>query len=127
MKNTENGERRVTPTLRAALEWAQIEAGYQASVEDILGPIRKKKLVRLRQLAQWRLRTEYLWSFPRIALAFDGRDHSSVMHLVRRENIARGYPQYHPMHGNWAKLCEARHEAHVLRMALKYAGGASYA
>jgi hypothetical protein len=114
-------------TVLDAIAWAKAESGLDADVIDILGPCRKKHLVILRRLAQWRLRTEYYWSFPRIGQAFNGRDHSSVMHLVQLENIKRGYPQYHPVHSTWGHISQARHEAHLMRMRIKYAGGASYA
>jgi DNA-binding transcriptional ArsR family regulator len=116
-----------SPTVLEAIHWARKEADSQLSTQEILGKSRKAYIVKLRRLVQWRLRTEYLWSFPRIALAFGGLDHSTVMHHVQRENLARGYPSYYPRKGEWAKLSEARHQAHVQRMAIKYAGGASYA
>ncbi len=116
-----------SPTVLEAIHWARKEADSQLSTKDILGKSRKKYIVTVRRLVQWRLRTEYLWSFPRIALVFGGLDHSTVMHHVQKENLKRGYPSYHPLKGQWNKLCEARHEAHVMRMQIKYAGGASYA
>lgn len=117
-----------SPTVLEAIKWAQQEEGVEGvNPILILGPLRHRRLVRLRRLAQWRLRTEHYWSFHKIALAFNGRDHSSVMHLVRLENAARGLPEYYPLQGSWAHISAARHEAHVMRMTIKYAGGASYA
>jgi len=116
-----------SPTVLEAIHWARKEADSQISTQDILGKSRKAPIVRLRRLAQWRLRTEYLWSFPKIALVFGGLDHSTVMHHVQRENLARGLPSYWPMKSTWGSVASARHDAHVMRMALKYAGGASYA
>lgn len=116
-----------SPTVLEAIQWARREADSQLSAQDILGKSRKAPIVKIRRLAQWRLRTEYLWSFPKIALVFGGLDHSTVMHHVQRENLERGLPSYYPRKGSIASLTEARHEAHVMRMALKYAGGASYA
>ena len=110
-----------SPTVLEAIHWARKEADSQISTQDILGRSRKAPIVKLRRLAQWRLRTEYLWSFPRIALAFGGLDHSTVMHHVQRENLERGLPVYWPMQGSWGSIANARHEAHVMRMALKYA------
>ena len=129
MKNTEtvNAIALPSPTVLEAIHWARQEADSQLSAQDILGRCRKAPIVRVRRLAQWRLRTEYLWSFPKIALAFGGMDHSTIMHHVQRENLERGLPSYYPRKGSLGKLAEARHEAHVLRMSLKYAGGASYA
>jgi hypothetical protein len=116
-----------SPTVLEAIHWARKEADSQLSTQEILGKSRKAAKVRLRRLVQWRLRTEYLWSFPRIALAFGGLDHSTVMHHVQRENLVRGFPSYYPQKGTVGKLSAARHEAHVMRMQIKYAGGASYA
>ena len=127
MKNATLGDCGLTPTVQAAIDWARQEAGYPMPAMEILGQSRRAHVVKLRRLAMWRLRTEYLWSFPRIALAFDGRDHSTVMHHVKLENLKRGYAEHYPLQGHGAQLSKARHKAHVQRMAIKYAGGASYA
>lgn len=95
MKNASNGECGLTPAIRAAIAWAQQEAGFCVDLKDLLSHRRYAHLVRIRRLSSWRLRTYNRWSFPRIAAVFK-RDHASIMHLVELENESRGLEANYP-------------------------------
>ncbi len=56
---------------------------YDVRVQDILGTRRTKTIVLPRQIAMYLTRTLTLLSFPEIAKAFGGRDHTTVLHAVR--------------------------------------------
>jgi chromosomal replication initiator protein len=57
------------------------------SLDEMLGVRRGRKVARPRQVAMARCRKELQGiSLPRIGLAFGGRDHTTVMHAVRRVN-----------------------------------------
>lgn len=97
MKNAQNSECGLTPKVREAIAWAQAEAGYEVPVSGLLSPLRMHKYVRIRRLAAWRLRVQHRFSYPRIAAALHRSDHTSAMHLVETENIARGLPRNYPI------------------------------
>jgi hypothetical protein len=56
--------------------------------EDLISPSRTQRLARIRQLAMWRCRQAGV-SFPEIGRHF-GRDHSTVLHAVRKIEAERG-------------------------------------
>ena len=97
MKNTAQGECRFTPAVQEALDWAQQEAGYHVDMKQLLSHLRYARLVRIRRLAMWRLRTENRKSFPWIAKAIGLMDHATVMHHIQCENEARGLPKDYPL------------------------------
>ena len=105
MKNAVNGECRFTPVVQESLEWAQQEAGYQVDMKQLLSHLRYARLVRIRRLAAWRMRTKHRLSFPRIAAVFK-RDHATIMHHVESENEALGLPKDYPQ-GYWRAEREA--------------------
>lgn len=51
---------------------------------DILSPRREYALVFTRHLSIWRSKKETSWSLPRIGKAFGNKDHTSIMHAIRR-------------------------------------------
>ena len=53
-------------------------------VKEMLGPRRHVKIVWPRQLAMYRIWLELKWSFPRIGRLFGNRDHTTVLHAVRK-------------------------------------------
>ena len=58
---------------------------FDLSVSDILGRSRERSLVYARHMAMWRVRKARPdLSYPQIAKAFGGRDHTTVIHAVRR-------------------------------------------
>lgn len=105
MKNAANGECRLTPAVQEAIQWAQEEAGYEVDLKLLLSHLRYAKLVRIRRLAAWRMRTKHRLSFPRIAAVFK-RDHATIMHHVEMENEALGLPKDYPQ-GYWRAEREA--------------------
>lgn len=78
----------VTEVPIAANHWRKIiaecarEAGLK--VEDLTGPRRTFAIAVPRQKAMWRLQSELGWSLPRIGRHLGGRDHTTVLHGVRR-------------------------------------------
>jgi hypothetical protein len=56
---------------------------YGISREEMIGPGRTKHIVRIRQLAMWRCRQAGV-SLPKIGRYFGGRDHTTVIHAVRK-------------------------------------------
>ena len=50
------------------------------TIEELIGPSRRRPLVNARQIGMYVFRELTDYSYPRIAEAFGGRDHSTVMH-----------------------------------------------
>lgn len=69
---------------------------HGASPEDILGPSRVKVIVAARHEAIWRARQERPdMSLPQIGRAFANRDHTTILHAVRKidaQRAAEGMP-----------------------------------
>lgn len=57
---------------------------FNISYIDLLSPRRDKKFVRPRHLAMWLCRTMTMASFPQIGRAFYNRDHTTIMHAVKK-------------------------------------------
>jgi chromosomal replication initiator protein len=57
---------------------------YDLSADDITGPKRDKEIVLPRQIAMYLMRHEMNLSFPKIANAVGGRDHTTAMHSVAK-------------------------------------------
>ena len=55
---------------------------YDLTVADLTGPRRDKNIVLPRQVAMYIMRQDLSLSFPRIAEAVGGRDHTTAMHSV---------------------------------------------
>ena len=55
---------------------------YDLTVSDLTGPRRDKNIVLPRQIAMYIMRQDLNLSFPRIAEAVGGRDHTTAMHSV---------------------------------------------
>lgn len=60
---------------------------HDISREDLIGPSRRHHITRIRQLAMWRCR-QAGFSLPVIGRYFGGRDHTTVIHAVRRIEAA---------------------------------------
>ena len=77
----ELGERVARPlTPEVVLE--ATAAMYSFTVDDLQGKSRQRPLVMARQIAMYVLRETTDLSYPAIAKAFGGRDHTTVMHAV---------------------------------------------
>jgi chromosomal replication initiator protein len=57
---------------------------YDLQVADICGPKRDKEIVVPRQITMYLMRHEMGLSFPKIAAAVGGRDHTTAMHSVQK-------------------------------------------
>ena len=67
---------------------------YNISVSDIKGQTRTKEIVLARQVAMYETRRLTSLSLPEIGLAFGGRDHTTVMHSLKRvEGLVKNSPE----------------------------------
>lgn len=57
---------------------------YNIRISDLVGPRRLRSLARPRQVAMWLCKSMTSRSLPEIGRRFGGRDHTTVMHGVRR-------------------------------------------
>ena len=73
-------ERHITPEL--IIQEASAMFGIQP--EELIGHSRKRQFVNARQVAMYTFRTFTDLSFPDIAKLFSDRDHTTVMHAVRK-------------------------------------------
>lgn len=64
------------------------ETGF--TVAEIMGEERRAPLARARQLAMWRVSKNTQLSMPRIGNLFGGKDHTTVLHAIRRINEILG-------------------------------------
>jgi len=62
----------------------EVAEKFQISFFDLIGQGRQANFVFARQFAMWRCKTETLRSFPEIARYFGNRDHTTVLHAVRK-------------------------------------------
>jgi chromosomal replication initiator protein len=62
----------------------RVAAYYDLQVSDLTGPKRDKEIVVPRQIAMHLMRTEMDLSYPKIAAAVGGRDHTTAMHSVQK-------------------------------------------
>lgn len=67
---------------------AEEAARARISVVDLIGEGRRKHQVAARQRACWRLSRRLGLSLPRIGMFIGGRDHTTVLHAVRKLNGA---------------------------------------
>lgn len=67
-------------------------AKHRLTLEEIISDRRSTPLVRARQEAMWRISKETTWSLPRIGKFFANRDHTTVLHAIRRhaERLQQG-------------------------------------
>jgi hypothetical protein len=63
---------------------AEVARAYNVTVMDLESARRDIAAVRARHCAVWRIKRETPWSTTRIGRAFGGRDHSSIIHGIRR-------------------------------------------
>ena len=59
---------------------------YEISYNDIVGIKRSREIVVPRQIAMFIMREELGMSFPRIAKSLGGKDHTTIMHGVKKIN-----------------------------------------
>jgi chromosomal replication initiator protein len=62
----------------------QVAGAFGVSVENLIGPDRRKEVVLPRQIAMYLLREEANFSLPKIGEAMGGRDHTTVMYACQK-------------------------------------------
>ncbi len=62
----------------------EVAAEHDLTEGAIVGERRTKEIVAARQHAMWRLAQEQRWSLARIGRVLGGRDHTTIIHGVRR-------------------------------------------
>jgi hypothetical protein len=76
--------------------WKQIIVdaceGYEVSKAEFVSSSRKSRAVGARRLVAYRLRRELRWSLPKIARRMGGRDHTTILHHIRRYAEMHGVP-----------------------------------
>jgi chromosomal replication initiator protein len=72
------------PEITAALIIAQTAAYFGLSIDDLCGASRSRVLVTGRQIAMYLCRELTELSLPRIGASFGGKDHTTVMHAVKK-------------------------------------------
>ena len=70
------------PTVADCIRWAAFQTGF--TYQEIIGPRRKAHIVRARQSAMYIAKIHTIKSFPEIGRIFGKRDHTTVLHGVRR-------------------------------------------
>ena len=80
---------------------------FQLRVADMLSKRRSRSVARPRQVAMFLAKELTEHSLPEIGDAFGGRDHTTVLHAVRKIADERG------------KDAQLNHELHVLEQTLK--------
>ncbi|HEY1237325.1 MAG TPA: helix-turn-helix domain-containing protein, partial [Solirubrobacterales bacterium] len=61
-----------------------VSARLEISIDDLLSPTRTARVARARQLAMYLTRELTDLSLPAIAQAFNRRDHTTVLHAIKR-------------------------------------------
>lgn len=69
-------------TIRRIISEEAARFGY--TVADIMSGRREYALAFARHKSMWRSKCETTWSLPRIGRMFGGKDHTSVLHAIRR-------------------------------------------
>ena len=83
---TTDHPRQITPQM--ILEATARTFGF--TVDEIIGPNRRRPLVTARQISMYVFRDLTDYSYPAIAREFGGRDHSTVIHAVGKiSNLMR--------------------------------------
>jgi chromosomal replication initiator protein len=62
----------------------RVAAAYEIEPQCLLDKNRSKTVAEARQVAMWLCRRELGLSYPELGRCFGNRDHSTVMHSVRR-------------------------------------------
>lgn len=77
-------------TSRATKILRSVAKKHRLKVEDIIGPRKTQDICLARFEAAWRMRTRTDMSLPAIGRKLGGRDHSTVLHAIRRFERMRG-------------------------------------
>ncbi len=91
------GERFPTPAKTVPVDTIKkrVAAHFDISIEDLIGTRRHISVARPRQIAMYFCKKFTKRSFPDIASRMGGRDHTTVMHAVKRiEELANADPKF---------------------------------
>ncbi|WP_228389266.1 chromosomal replication initiator protein DnaA [Cumulibacter manganitolerans] len=80
----------------------QVSTYYDVSIDDLCGRNRSKTLVMPRQIAMYLCRELTDLSLPRIGQQFGGKDHTTVMHAVKK--VANEMKEKRPIYNQVAEL-----------------------
>ena len=81
--------------ITASLIMGQTASYFQLSIDDLTSTDRSRSLVIARQIAMYLCREMTELSLPKIGEIFGGRDHTTVMHAVKRiDELARGDKEF---------------------------------
>lgn len=94
----------IAPLLRQPMHWKviveQVCIAHQVTRSELLGAQRSKKITAARHEAMYRMKTETTLSLPQIGQRLGGKDHTTVLHGVRRhEARMRGEVYRQPTYG----------------------------
>ena len=67
---------------------------FKITHECLVGRVNLRKFVRPRHIAQWLCKQCTKRSTPEIGRLFDGRDHSTILHAIRRVEFLRKNPNF---------------------------------
>ena len=68
---------------------AEVALKHGLKMSDLTGPYRHKSIVKARHEAMWRVRDETNLSYPQIGRVLGNRDHTTVLHGVRKHGRVR--------------------------------------
>lgn len=73
-------------TSRQYARWAVMDCAHrhELTVAEILGNQRSRAIVLARHEAIWMVKKNTHWSLPQIGQFFGGRDHTTILHAVRK-------------------------------------------
>jgi chromosomal replication initiator protein len=71
-------------TIEPAEVMSQVAGAFGVTVQNMIGPDRRKEIVLPRQIAMYLLRKEANYSLPKIGEAMGGRDHTTVMYACQK-------------------------------------------
>lgn len=77
-------EKKKKQAINPELILREVNKYYRIPIEDILGKKRTKEMVLPRQITMYLLRHEVNMSFPEIGREMGGKDHSTIMHGVKK-------------------------------------------
>lgn len=71
----------------------EVAKAHDVTVEMIQSHSHKMKIVKARQEAAYRMKTELLLSLPKIGRVMGKRDHTTILHAIRRYKRSNGIPE----------------------------------
>lgn len=71
---------------RAHITVARIAELFSLSGKDVFSPSRAEPIVTCRQICIYQIHKKFCWSLPQIGRFFKDRDHTTVLHAIRKIN-----------------------------------------